>query len=110
MREYAVARIIGRTEKDGKTEYVVRWHVYTSNKNTVEPPEDLRDHSIARHLPCIGRRATAGNAQTNEYRSEQCQYRTIRNRETCLKGADARNCRSDWPLGRKQKQELNDKI
>lgn len=47
--EYAVERIVGLTEKNGKLHFIVRWYGYKSTDNTGLPPEDLPSHLVTRY-------------------------------------------------------------
>lgn len=53
IREYAEERIVEHTQKNGKTQYVVRCYGYTIKDNTMEPLEHLVDQSIVRFVEAL---------------------------------------------------------
>lgn len=73
IREHAVKRILVHVQRNRTTHYVVRRYTYTSDDVTVNPPVHLPDQFIDRYCRRTGKRTTAGNARTSEWRSKRCQ-------------------------------------
>lgn len=63
VREHAVKRMVGRTNKNGIAPDIVQWYSYTSKHDTVEPPEHLLGHFIWRCWSCIGKPAKVATAK-----------------------------------------------
>lgn len=55
-REYSVERIVGRTERKGISQYIIRLSGYASKDDMVEPLERLPDHLMSGCSRHIGKR------------------------------------------------------
>lgn len=66
IKQYALDRIVGRTQRNERLQYVVRSNGHVSKDARGKHSEHLHHHVIARYLQRIGKKTTTANVQASK--------------------------------------------